>query len=244
MKGILLAGGEGTRLGELTGGSNKHLLPVDGEPMLCHGLRKFAGAGVRNLLVVCGRPHLEDLEAALAQQAIPELEIELVAQEEPGGIGQAIALCAPTIEPNREALVVLLGDNLFQEPLGDLLAAWRRSGSPARVHLSPVPDPQRFGIATLDAEDQLVGLEEKPALPTSDLAVTGIYFLPPGAAERAAAVPPSPRGEVEVLDLLRLYLKEGGLDHALLQGWWVDAGTPQSLAQAEERIRASPPGFS
>jgi len=240
LKGVLLAGGQGTRLQGMTRGGNKHLLPVGGAPMITHGLEKLARAGIEEVLLVTGSHHLADFETFLSSTPFPDLRIELVAQERPGGIGEGLALCRRPLGDGEEPVVLLLGDNLFEQPLAPLLRDWRRGGAPARIHLIPVKDPERFGIATLE-DGALVRLTEKPPRPESCLAVVGLYFLPASAAEIARQAPPSARGEVEIITILQHYLRRGELDHARLEGWWVDAGTPASLAEAEARIRGNSP---
>ncbi|RMH03271.1 MAG: sugar nucleotidyltransferase [Planctomycetota bacterium] len=233
MIGILLAGGDGTRLRSRSGGRNKHLLPVAGEPMIAHGLRKLDEAGIEEVLLVTGRRHRPDFAAFLAGPRPGPAQVRLVVQDRPDGIGAALARCGPELEGNRQDLVLLLGDNLFQAPLAPRLEAWREAGSAARIHLQEVPDCERFGVARLDASGRIRELVEKPPAGAPGLAVCGLYFLPPDAPEVAAAVPPSARGEVEILDVLRFWHRRGRLDWAELPGWWVDAGTPEGLDRAE-----------
>ncbi|MBL7007790.1 MAG: sugar nucleotidyltransferase [Planctomycetes bacterium] len=239
MKGVLLAGGEGSRLGQLTAGKNKHLLLVRGETMISYGIRKMAAAGLEELLLVTGSRHLADFEDFLERNPFPGLSIHLVPQERPGGIGEALALCGRLLGDPAEPIVLLLGDNLFEQALPPLIQSWRSGGHRARIHLSLVDDPERFGIASLDPEGRLAHLSEKPTHPDSRLAVTGLYFLPAEAAEVARRTAPSPRGEVEMIAILRHYLEAGELDHALLGGWWVDSGTPEGLALAEKLLAPS-----
>lgn len=243
MIGILLAGGEGTRVRALTRGGNKHLLPVGGEPMIGHGLRKLAGAGVERILLVTNSRHLEDFEAFLADRAEAAV-VRLVAQDRAGGIGEALALCAPYLPEPRQGLVMLLGDNLFEASLDSLLHEWRgRHAGSARILLSEVDHPEEFGIARLDPAGRLLGLVEKPAAPSGRQAVTGVYLLPARAAALARRAPPSARGEIEIFAILNAFLAEGLLEYGPLPGWWVDAGTPEGLAMAEKLLVARPPVF-
>ncbi len=232
MRGILLAGGAGTRLGDRTGGANKHLLEVAGRTMLDRGMDKLLAAGVDEILVVTGVDHARALRAAL-EEWTGKLPWRLIPQDHPGGIGQALGLCAAHLEDPAERLAVLLADNLFSAPLGPLVDDWAAHGAAARIHWQTVPDPERFGVAVRDAEGRILRIVEKPATPCGSLAVTGIYLLPAEAAEVARSCPPSPRGEVEIVTVLEHYLQVGRLDGRELPGWWIDAGTPESIAAAE-----------
>ncbi len=232
MRGILLAGGAGTRLGSRTGGANKHLLEVAGRSMLDRGMDKLLAAGVDEILVVTGADHAGALGAALADWS-GKLPWRLVPQDHPGGIGQALGLCAPHLEDPAERLAVLLADNLFSAPLGPLVDDWAAHGPAARIHWQSVPDPERYGVAVLDEAGRILRIVEKPASPCGSLAVTGIYLLPAEAAEVSRRCAPSPRGEVEIVSVLEHYLQGGRLDGRELPGWWIDAGTPDSIAAAE-----------
>lgn len=244
MIGILLAGGEGTRVRALTRGGNKHLLPVGGEPMIAHGLRKLASAGVERILLVVNTRHLEDFEAYLAGGVPGKDRISLLLQDRAGGIGEALALCAPHLPDPHQGVAMLLGDNLFEVSLGSLIKTWRgRSAGSARILLSEVDNPADFGIARLDPAGRLLGLIEKPPSPVGSQAVTGIYLLPARAALVARRAPPSARGEIEIFSVLNAFLAEGLLESGPLLGWWVDAGSPEGLARAERLLAERPPVF-
>lgn len=230
--GILLAGGKGTRLGTLTRSTNKHLLPVGPEPMIRYPLQKLAGAGVSDVLLVTGREHVRDFAEMLGPS------LQYAAQEEPGGVAQALGLAADFSRGRRS--VVLLGDNIFESPLGPILDQASARQDHAWVVLKSVPDPRGYGVAEL-RDGRVVGLEEKPAEPASDLAVVGIYVYPPDVFDVIRGVSPSVRGEREITDVNSHYLREGRLSWVMLDGYWTDAGTPEALARAAALVKERPP---
>jgi glucose-1-phosphate thymidylyltransferase len=235
-----LAGGAGTRLRSLTGDGNKHLLPVGDVPMVVHPLRRIAGAGVRQVLVVTGPPHVAPLRGALGTGRDHGCEIAYAVQAEPGGIAQAIGLAEDFAAG--EPILVVLADNVFGADLGPFVRAFEERGARgAQVFLTEVPDPERYGVAEV-RDGRIVRLVEKPRDPPSRLCVTGIYLYEGRFGDEVRSLRPSGRGEVEVTDLNLRYLQRGALDWALLPGWWTDAGTPESYARACEL--ASLPGPS
>ncbi|HEX9794084.1 MAG TPA: sugar phosphate nucleotidyltransferase [Planctomycetota bacterium] len=240
MKGVVLAGGRATRLLPLTKFTNKHLLPVGREPMLYHALHKLRGAGIEKILVITGTDHMGDVVRQLGSGKQFGCSLSYRVQEKPTGTAAALRLAEDFVGADR--FVVLLGDNIFEDALGPMLRAWLQSGKGARVHLKPVPDPGRYGVATL-RDDRLEELEEKPERPTSNLAVSGIYFYDAWAFQAAADLRPSGRDEFEITDLNRAYLDRGELDHGILEGWWTDAGTFESLHLANSLVRMRPARF-
>ena len=233
-RGVILAGGQGTRLGELTRATNKHLLPVGAEPMVYHPLRKLIGAGVRDILLISGAEHLGDFSRQLGSGRHLGCALTYRAQEAPGGIAQALGLAGAFCA--NAPLIMLLGDNIFYDPLSVLLKRALGTPSNAVVALKQVSDPTGFGVAELGA-GRIVGLEEKPARPRSDLAVAGIYAYPPDVFAFIKELKPSARGELEITDLNRMYLERKRLDHVVLEGYWTDAGTPESYALANNLVR-------
>jgi glucose-1-phosphate thymidylyltransferase len=229
VRGVILAGGKGTRLGELTRATNKHLLPVGAWPMVCHPLRKLVEAGVRDVLLVTGPEHLGSFAALLGSGRRYDCRLSYRVQEEPGGIAQALAL-AEDFCRGAHALA-LLGDNVFLDPLHDLLADAAGRPDHAWVLLRRVPDPQRYGVAVVRG-GKIVGIEEKPRAPESDLAVVGVYLYPPDVFSIIRTLRPGRRGELEITDVNRDYLARGRLSHRELAGPWADAGTPASLEAA------------
>lgn len=231
MKGIVLAGGAGTRMREFTGGRNKHLLPVGGAPMVAHPLRRLVEAGIHRVLVVSSPSGTAELSSELGNGDELGCSLAFETQERAAGIAHALSLAEEFAAG--EPVVTVLGDNLFDAPLRPHLAAYREGGATgAMVFLRRVPDPERFGVAWVEG-DRVVDIAEKPSAPSSDLAVTGIYVYDGRFGELVRELRPSRRGEVEITDLNRAYLERGALRWRELQGRWVDAGTPASYRAAQ-----------
>jgi glucose-1-phosphate thymidylyltransferase len=240
LRGVILAGGKGTRLGELTKVTNKHLLPVGPYPMVYHPLKKIVGAGVRDVLLVSGTEHMGDFVELLGSGREHQCRLTYRVQDEAGGIAQALGLAEQFCHEGRS--LVILGDNIFHDPLGDLVAAAEQKPDHAWVMLKRVADPQRYGVAELRGE-RIVGIEEKPKTPRSDYAVAGIYLYPPDVFGFISTLKPSARGELEITDVNRHYMEQGRLSHSELQGYWTDAGTLESLATANQLVRADTPEY-
>jgi glucose-1-phosphate thymidylyltransferase len=240
LRGIVLAGGKGTRLGELTKVTNKHLLPVGPIPMVYHPLKKLVGAGIRDVLLVSGTEHMGDFVELLGSGRDHQCSLTYRVQDEAGGIAQALGLAALFCHGCRCA--VILGDNIFLDPLGGLLAEANQASDCAWVALKQVPDPKRYGVAELRG-DRIVSIEEKPEKPKSDYAVAGIYLYPPDVFEVIKTLKPSRRGELEITDVNRHYLEQGRLGYSILNGYWTDAGTLESLLLANELVNKEPPRF-
>jgi glucose-1-phosphate thymidylyltransferase len=239
-RGIILAGGKGTRLGELTKVTNKHLLPVGSFPMVYHPLKKLVGAGIDEVLLVSGTEHMGDFVELLGSGRDHGCRLTYRVQDEAGGIAQALGLGAHFCTGERCA--VILGDNIFLDPLGSVLAEANQFPNHAWVALKQVPDPGRYGVAELRG-DRVVGIEEKPEQPKSDYAVAGIYVYPPDVFEVIRTLRPSRRGELEITDVNRHYLEQGRLGYSVLHGYWTDAGTLDSLAVANQLVREAPPNY-
>ncbi|HEY7309626.1 MAG TPA: sugar phosphate nucleotidyltransferase [Gemmataceae bacterium] len=238
MRGIILAGGKGTRLGDLTRVTNKHLLPVGPYPMVYHPLRKLAGAGIRDILLVSGTEHMGDFVELLGSGREHGCQLTYRVQDEAGGIAQALGL--GELFSRDERCAVILGDNIFYDPLAQMLAEANRHSDSAWVGLKKVPDPSRYGVAELQGW-RLASIEEKPANPKSDYAVVGIYIYPPDVFDVIKTLKPSRRGELEITDVNRYYLERQRLGYTILPGYWTDAGTLDSLAHANELVRTAPP---
>jgi glucose-1-phosphate thymidylyltransferase len=239
-RGVILAGGKGTRLGELTKVTNKHLLPVGPYPMVYHPLKKMVGAGLHDVLLVSGTEHMGDFVELLGSGKDYDCKLTYRVQDEAGGIAQALGLAELFCTSAR--CVVILGDNIFYDSLRPLLAAADRHPDWAWVALKRVPDPGRYGVAELKG-DQVIDIEEKPANPKSDCAVAGIYVYPADVFTVIKTLKPSRRGELEITDVNRHYLKQGRLGYSFFDGYWTDAGTPDSLAHANELVRERAPIF-
>jgi glucose-1-phosphate thymidylyltransferase len=240
LRGIILAGGKGTRLGELTKVTNKHLLPVGPYPMVYHPLKKLVGAGITEILLVSGTEHMGDFVELLGSGRAYGCHMTYRVQDEAGGIAQALGLAEFFSRDARSA--VILGDNIFFDPLPPLLNESNAHPDFAWVALKRVPDPGRYGVAELDGK-RVVAIEEKPQKPKSDYAVAGIYIYPADVFDVIKTLKPSKRGELEITDVNRYYLEKSRLGYSTLSGYWTDAGTPDSLLLANELVQKNAPGF-
>jgi glucose-1-phosphate thymidylyltransferase len=240
LRGVILAGGKGTRLGELTRVTNKHLLPVGPFPMVYYPLKKLVGAGIRDIMLVSGTEHMGDFVELLGSGREHSCSLTYRVQDEAGGIAQALGLAELFCHGSRT--LVILGDNIFEDTLHDLKAAADKRPNDAFILIKQVPDPQRYGVAELHGE-KIVSIEEKPRKPKSHFAVAGIYLYPPDVFEVIKTLRPSARGELEITDVNRHYLELGRLCHATLRGYWTDAGTMDSLAHANQLVHQQMPVF-
>ena len=234
MKGVILAGGTGSRLWPLTRSTNKHLLPINGRAMITYPLCSLTAAGIDEILVVTAAGHLPAFERLLGDgRAFGARRLEVVAEPGPGGIAAALSVAEDFCRGDR--LCAVLGDNLFGRGIAPHAEAFTRQQGGARIVLKAVERPERFGIARFEG-DQLVAIEEKPVRPRSRFAVTGIYFYPPDVFDICRSLTPSARGELEITDVNNHYLSRGQLEYDVLEGWWSDAGTFESLKQVGELI--------
>jgi glucose-1-phosphate thymidylyltransferase len=234
MKGIILAGGTGSRLFPLTKVTNKHLLPVGREPMIFHPVRKLTTAGIEEILVVTGVEHMGDVVTLLGSGKDFGCRFTYKVQDEAGGIAQALGLAENFA--GEDLVCVILGDNIFADDIRAYVKAFREQGRGARLLLKQVPDPQRYGVAEVEGS-RVVRIVEKPKKPKSDLAVVGIYFYDSQVFDIIRTLKPSGRGELEITDVNNSYLRAGTLQCDRLTGWWTDAGTFDSLAAANELVR-------
>ncbi len=233
MKGVILAGGTGSRLYPLTKVTNKHLLPVGREPMIFHPVRKLVEAGLDELLVVTGVEHMGDVVNLLGSGKDFGCRFTYKVQDEAGGIAQALGLAENFAGGDR--IAVILGDNIFQDSLAPQVGQYHEQKAGARVLLKEVPDPQRFGVAEVH-DGKVLGIEEKPKKPKSNYAVTGIYFYDDQVFNIIRTLKPSGRGELEITDVNNAYLRKGQLSYGLMNGWWSDAGTFESLARVQHLV--------
>jgi glucose-1-phosphate thymidylyltransferase len=234
MKGIILAGGTGSRLFPLTKVTNKHLLPVGREPMIFHPVRKLTTAGIEEILIVTGVEHMGDVVTLLGSGKDFSCRFTYKVQDEAGGIAQALGLAENFA--GEELLCVILGDNIFADDIRAYVKGFREQGRGARLLLKQVHDPQRYGVAEVEGT-RVVRIVEKPKKPKSDLAVVGIYFYDSQVFDIIRTLKPSARGELEITDVNNYYLRAGTLQCDRLTGWWTDAGTFDSLAAANELVR-------
>ncbi len=237
-RGIILAGGAGTRLHPLTLAVSKQLLPVYDKPMIYYPLSVLMLAGIRDILIITTPEDQAGFKRLLGDGSSLGVRFEYVVQPSPDGLAQAFILGEAFLEGGPSALI--LGDNIFYGAgfSGQLASASARVDG-ATVFGYRVADPERYGIATVDADGKVTGVEEKPARPRSNLAITGLYFYDGRASELARGLKPSTRGELEITDLNRLYLEAGELNLEVLgRGFaWLDTGTHESLIQAGEFVR-------
>lgn len=234
MKGVILAGGLGTRLLPMTRVTNKHLLPVYDRPMIYFPLQQLVAAGIDDILIVTGGDGAGDFLRLLRNGREFGLEqLKYAYQEGEGGIAEALGLAEHFAAG--EPVVVMLGDNIFQDSIADAVARFRKDPSGAMILLKEVEDPERFGVATLDG-DRVTGIVEKPADPPSSLAVTGCYMYDADVFRIVDGLEPSARGELEITDVNNHYIRAGRMRHAQVTGWWTDAGTVPSLHRAVEFV--------
>jgi glucose-1-phosphate thymidylyltransferase len=237
MKGIVLAGGTGSRLFPLTKITNKHLLPIYDRPMIYYPIQTLVDAGIEDIMVVTGGRNSGDFLRLLANGKEFGLKhIHYTYQEGEGGIADALALAEHFADGNQ--ICVILGDNIIQ---GDIRAAadrFRAQSKGAHILLKEVADAERFGVAEVDG-DRIVGIEEKPAHPKSNYAVTGIYMYDSSVFDKIKTLVPSGRGELEITDVNNAYVREGTLTFSFLSGWWTDAGTFDSLLRAANMVKES-----
>jgi glucose-1-phosphate thymidylyltransferase len=234
MKGVVLAGGKGTRLYPLTRVTNKHLLPVFERPMIYYPIQTLVDAGIRDVIVVTGGHNSGDFLRLLSNGKDFDLHrIHYTYQEGEGGIADALRLAEPFVEG--EKICAVLGDNIIENNIIASARAFEKQPSGAHILLKEVPDPQRFGCPEF-SEGRILRIEEKPKSPKSDYAVTGIYFYDATVFEKIGRTKPSLRNELEITDVNNMYLEEGSLTHSILDGWWTDAGTFESLLRATNLV--------
>jgi glucose-1-phosphate thymidylyltransferase len=234
MKGVVLAGGTGSRLFPLTKITNKHLLPVYDKPMIYYPIQTLVDAGIRDILIVTGGRNAGDFLRLLANgKEFGLTHLDFTYQEGEGGIAEALNLARHFADGHR--ICVILGDNIIEGNIGDAAEAFREQPKGARILLKEVPDAERFGVAEL-RRDRIVGIEEKPAKPKSNYAVTGIYMYDETVFDKIHTLVPSGRGELEITDVNNAYIREGSMSFSYLGGWWTDAGTFESLLRASNLV--------
>ena len=233
MKGVILAGGTGSRLFPLTKVTNKHLLPVGHEPMIFHPVKKLVEAGIGEILIVTGVEHMGDVVNLLGSGKEFGCRFTYKVQDEAGGIAQALGLAENFA--GGDSCCVILGDNIFEESIAPFVEAFGKQKMGARLLLKQVHDPQRYGVAEIEGS-RVTRIVEKPIEPKSDLAVVGIYFFDNGVFDIIKTLKPSGRGKLEITDVNNHYLAAGTLQCDRLSGWWTDAGTFDSLHAANELV--------
>ena len=234
MKGVVLAGGLGTRLRPLTAVTNKHLLPVYDQPMIHYPIRTLVNAGITDIIIVTGGNSAGDFLKLLGNgKAFGLKHLNYTYQEGEGGIAEALALVEHFAAG--EPVCVVLGDNIIESNISSAVRAYRHQGRGAKILLKRVPDPQRFGVPEIDGP-QVVRIEEKPEFPKSEFAVIGIYMYDASVFEIIRTLEPSGRGELEITDVNNAYIDRNEMTWEELEGWWTDAGTFESLLFASNLV--------
>jgi len=234
LKGIILAGGLGKRLYPLTKSTNKHLLPVYNKPMIYYPIQALVDAGIENILIVTGGNNAGEFLRLLGDGKEFGLKhINYTYQDGQGGIADALRLAEHFVDNDRA--VVILGDNIVEKGIKKAVQDFIRQPKGARILLKKVKDPQRFGVAEFRGK-KIVSIEEKPKKPKSEYAVTGIYMYDSKVFDIIKGLKPSGRGELEITDVNNAYLKRGELEYSMLDGWWTDSGTFDSLLNANMLI--------
>ena len=238
VKGLLLAGGHGTRLRPLTFTGNKHMIPIANRPILFYGLRHLAEAGIREVGIVLG-PIQEGIQEAVGDGSGFGLRVRYIHQGDPLGLAHAVACAREFLA--EDPFVMYLGDNLLQQGVRPFVEIYERDHPEAVVGAMPVSNPPQYGIVELDG-DRIVSIEEKPPVPRSNLALIGVYLFTPAIHPVIAALRPSRRGELEITEAIwRLHAAGGRVRVQRVQGWWKDTGRPDDLLEANEKVLASMP---
>jgi glucose-1-phosphate thymidylyltransferase len=234
MKGVVLAGGTGRRLNPLTRVTNKHLLPIYNKPMVYYPIQTLVNAGIEEILLVTGGKNAGDFLRLLGNGRDFGLRhLNYTYQEGEGGIAEALGLAE--YFAGKEPICVILGDNIIENNICLAVESFRKQMEGAKILLKVVPDAQRFGVAEIRG-DHVVGIEEKPKNPKSNCAVIGIYFYDATVFQKIRRLKPSGRGELEITDVNNFYIEDGKLTYEILEGWWTDAGTFESLLHANTLV--------
>jgi len=228
MKGIILAGGSGTRLLPMTKITNKHLLPVYNKPMVMFPLETLKKAGVTDIMIISGKGHAGHFLELLGSGVEHEVKLSYAVQEKAGGIADALALAEDFADG--ESVAVILGDNIFQDTFT------LEQGEGAKIFLKKVADPKRFGVATV-VDGEVTQIIEKPQITNSDYAVSGLYLFDTTVFDKIRQLVPSGRGELEITDVNNAYIVEGKMKADFIEGYWQDAGTPDSLYRASSLVK-------
>lgn len=234
MRGVVLAGGLGTRLDPLTRIVNKHLLPVYDKPMIYYPIQALVNAGIEDILIVTGGQNAGDFLRLLGNgKAFGLKHIDYTYQDGEGGIAEALELARHF--SRGEKLCVILGDNLIEKNIAQAAEDFRNQERGAKILLKKVPDPERFGVPEIDG-DRILSIAEKPSEPKSNYAVTGIYMFDGTVFDKIERLERSDRGELEITDVNNQFIKEGTMTWGELDGWWTDAGTIESLLRASNKV--------
>jgi len=235
LKGVILAGGTGTRLYPLTKVTNKHLLPVGTEPMIFNPIKQLISAGITDILVITSKQHMGDIVQLLGSGAEFGCSFTFKVQEKAGGIAHALLL-AEDFAGNKRT-VVILGDNILTHSIAPHVDEYLKQESGAYVLIKKVGDPERYGVAALDERNKMIiKIEEKPSHPNSDYAVIGVYMYDSDVFDIIRTIEPSARGELEISSVNNIYIADGKLQYGVVTGEWTDAGTFESLQYANSLL--------
>lgn len=232
MKGIILAGGSGTRLYPCTKVTSKQLLPIYNKPMIYYPLETLLKAGIQEILIIVAPEHAGDFVNLLGSGKEFNARFFYEVQDKPEGLAQAFLIGESFIE--EDPVTMILGDNLFEDDISDAVQGFK---SGAKIFAKKVEDPERFGVVEVDEAGKALSIEEKPKKAKSNLAVTGLYIYDSTVVKKAVALKPSVRGELEITDLNKMYLEEGNLDVEVIDGEWLDTGTFESMYEATKFVR-------
>jgi len=235
MKGVILAGGTGSRMYPLTKVTNKHLLPVYDKPMIFYPLQTLINAGIREIMIISGRGHAGHFLELLGSGIEFGVQLTYEIQEKAGGIAEALGLAENWVDD--DPVVVILGDNIFQDSIHTDVDSFLNG---AKIFLKEVPDAKRFGVAEIDG-DRVISIEEKPKKPKSRFAVTGLYLYDSDVFSVIRTLKPSGRGELEITDVNNAYIERGEMQFSILKGFWSDAGTFDSLLRASLLVQQHRP---
>jgi len=231
MKGIILAGGQGTRLNPLTKVTNKHLLPVYNRPMIYYPIKTLRNAGIKDIMIITGKESAGDFMNLLGSGNEFDINITYRLQDDADGICGALKLCEDFV--NGDSIAVILGDNIFQDDFKNVISNFKNG---ALIFVKGVSNPYRFGVVEFDKDNNVLSIEEKPKIPKSNFAQTGLYLYDSKVFDYIKMLKPSARGEYEITDLNNIYLKTGRLKSFIVKGNWADAGTFESLYQANKNV--------